>query len=149
DLERDDFSSNCHLALIYCWSMIPRVEPEGMLFRKPVSTFRDHALASRHSLHCYVDFGEMCEAVCLRPYADLARIDERLVAHLDEVRAVEPHLELFTVTFQAKRMPDVFQYRQILPGHLPADTADHLVKADVVLKCISACDVIVIGVLQS
>src|SRR5262245_21043918 len=23
--------------------MIPRVEPEGMLFRKPVSTFRDHA----------------------------------------------------------------------------------------------------------
>src|SRR5262249_22261365 len=40
------------LALLYCWSMIPRVEPEGMLFRKPVSTpdqvrgrlFRDHAL---------------------------------------------------------------------------------------------------------
>src|SRR5215470_14448605 len=32
DLERDDFSSNRHLALIYCWSMIPRVEPEGMLF---------------------------------------------------------------------------------------------------------------------
>src|SRR5262249_10243769 len=103
----------------------------------------------RHSLHCYVDFSEMCEAVCLRPYADLARIDERLVTHLDEVRAVEPHLELFTVTFQTKRMPDVFQDRQILPGHLPADTADHLVKPDVVLKCISACDVIVIGVLQS
>src|SRR5262249_34416253 len=49
----DDFSSNRHLALIYCWSMIPRVEPEGMLFRKPASTpdqvrgrlFRDHALA--------------------------------------------------------------------------------------------------------
>src|SRR5262249_11902981 len=45
DLERDDFSSNRRLALLYCWSMIPRVEPEGMLFRKPVSTFRDHALA--------------------------------------------------------------------------------------------------------
>src|SRR5262249_24463204 len=38
--------------LLYCRSMIPRVEPEGMLFRKPVSTpdqvrgklFRDHAL---------------------------------------------------------------------------------------------------------
>src|SRR5262249_24206578 len=37
--------------LTYCRSMIPRVEPEGMLFRKPVSTpdqvrgrlFRDHA----------------------------------------------------------------------------------------------------------
>src|SRR5262245_46310020 len=51
-LERDDFSSNRHLALLYCWSMIPRVEPEGMLFRKPASTpdqvrgelFRDHAL---------------------------------------------------------------------------------------------------------
>src|SRR5262245_5519251 len=26
--------------------MTPRVEPEGMLFRKPVSTFRDHALAA-------------------------------------------------------------------------------------------------------
>jgi hypothetical protein len=25
-------------------SMIPRVEPEGMLFGKPVSTFPDHAL---------------------------------------------------------------------------------------------------------
>src|SRR5262249_50081554 len=25
-------------------SIIPRVEPEGMLFRKPVPTFRDHAL---------------------------------------------------------------------------------------------------------
>src|SRR5262249_44045137 len=44
-LEPDDFSSNRHLALRYCWSMIPRVEPEGMLFRKPVSTFRDHALS--------------------------------------------------------------------------------------------------------
>src|SRR5262249_48873618 len=51
-IERDDFSSNRHLALFHCWSMIPRVEPEGMLFRKPVSTpdqvrgrlFRDHAL---------------------------------------------------------------------------------------------------------
>src|SRR5260370_42586194 len=35
-LERDDFSSNRHLALTYSWSMI--------FFRKPVSTFRDHAL---------------------------------------------------------------------------------------------------------
>src|SRR5262245_40580086 len=42
-LERDDFSSNRHLALLHGWSMIPRVEPEGMLFRKPVSTFRDPA----------------------------------------------------------------------------------------------------------
>src|SRR5215831_9670801 len=50
--ERDDFSSNRHPALTYAWSMIPRVEPEGMLFRKPVPTpdqvrgrlFRDHAL---------------------------------------------------------------------------------------------------------
>src|SRR6516164_7962408 len=25
------------------WSMIPRVEPEGMLFGKPASTFPDHA----------------------------------------------------------------------------------------------------------
>src|SRR5262249_47948571 len=32
-LERDGFSSNPHLALLYCWSMI--------FFRKPVSTFRD------------------------------------------------------------------------------------------------------------
>ena len=52
-LERDDFSSNRHLALSYALSMIPPVKPEGMLFRKPVSTpdhvrgrlFRDHALA--------------------------------------------------------------------------------------------------------
>src|SRR5262245_64745951 len=35
-LARDDFSSNRHLALTYSWSMI--------FFRKPVSTFRDHAL---------------------------------------------------------------------------------------------------------
>src|SRR5262249_38296276 len=47
-LERDAFSSNRHLALLHCWSMIPRVEPEGMLFRKPVSTFRDHALTARN-----------------------------------------------------------------------------------------------------
>src|SRR5262249_8719912 len=38
------FSSNRHLALVYWRRMIPRVEPEGMLFRKPVSTFQDHAL---------------------------------------------------------------------------------------------------------
>src|SRR5262249_9737282 len=52
--ERDDLSSDRHLALIYCWSMIPRVEPEGMLPRKPAPTpdqvrgrlFRDHALGS-------------------------------------------------------------------------------------------------------
>src|SRR5262249_30760005 len=37
-LERDDFSSNRHPALPYWWSMI--------FFRKPVSTFRDHALVA-------------------------------------------------------------------------------------------------------
>ena len=31
-------------ALIFGWSMIPRVKPEGMLFGKPVST-PDHALS--------------------------------------------------------------------------------------------------------
>src|SRR6516165_6174290 len=35
-LERDDFSSNHHPALTFCLSMI--------FFRKPVPTFRDHAL---------------------------------------------------------------------------------------------------------
>src|SRR5262252_10353744 len=35
-LERDDFSSNRHPALAFWWSMI--------FFRKPVPTFRDHAL---------------------------------------------------------------------------------------------------------
>src|SRR6266576_7313758 len=39
-LERDDFSSNRHPALAYWWSMI--------FFRKPVSTFRDHALLPHH-----------------------------------------------------------------------------------------------------
>src|ERR1700722_1431350 len=37
-LERDDFSSNRHRALAYCWSMI--------FSRKPVPTFRDHAVAA-------------------------------------------------------------------------------------------------------
>src|SRR5262249_51376058 len=37
-LERDDFSSNRHPALTSSWRMI--------FFRKPVSTFRDHALAN-------------------------------------------------------------------------------------------------------
>src|SRR6516165_1631719 len=37
-LERDDDSSNRHLAPAYWWSMI--------FFRKPVSTFRDHALTA-------------------------------------------------------------------------------------------------------
>src|SRR5258707_6460363 len=44
-LERDDFSSNRHPVPSFCLSMIPRVEPEGMLFEKPVPTFPDHALA--------------------------------------------------------------------------------------------------------
>src|SRR4051812_19730727 len=47
-------------ALPYCWSMIPRVEPEGMLFRKPVSTpdqvrgrlFRDHAQKVQQQQGC-------------------------------------------------------------------------------------------------
>src|SRR5262244_815700 len=38
--ERDDFSSNRHPALTCSWSMI--------FSRKPVSTFRDHALSSPH-----------------------------------------------------------------------------------------------------
>src|SRR5262245_26082534 len=62
-LEQDDVSSNRHLALPYCWSMIPRVELEGMLFRKPVSTpdqvrvrlFRDHALFDQAAFHHRVD----------------------------------------------------------------------------------------------
>jgi hypothetical protein len=33
DIERDYFSSNRHHAQIFCLGMIPRVEPEGMLFR--------------------------------------------------------------------------------------------------------------------
>src|ERR1700739_2679745 len=44
-LERDDSSSNRHPALRYWWSMIPASAGTG-LFRKPVSTFRDHALPS-------------------------------------------------------------------------------------------------------
>src|SRR5262249_24475517 len=38
-LERDDFCLNRHPALAFWWSMI--------FFRKPVPTFRDHALARR------------------------------------------------------------------------------------------------------
>jgi predicted acylesterase/phospholipase RssA len=40
-LERDDFSSNRQPALASSWSMI--------FFRKPVSTFRDHALIAGNS----------------------------------------------------------------------------------------------------
>src|SRR3974390_3111434 len=56
-LKRDDFSSNRHPALAYCWSLI--------FFRKPVSTFRDHALGHRaaasgsyprHALGCRTAF---------------------------------------------------------------------------------------------
>src|SRR5262245_26422721 len=36
ELERDDFSSNRHLTLALCWSMI--------FFGKPLHTFPDHAL---------------------------------------------------------------------------------------------------------
>src|SRR5215468_5111225 len=51
--EKADARSVAQRARLYCRSMIPRVEPEGMLFRKPVSTpdqvrgrlFRDHAHA--------------------------------------------------------------------------------------------------------
>src|SRR6516162_10383202 len=45
-LERDDFSSSRHPALHYWWSMTPACAGAG-LFRKPVSTFRDHAPKSR------------------------------------------------------------------------------------------------------
>src|SRR6516165_4901130 len=41
---RDDLSSNRHPALHYWWSMIPAFAGTS-LFRKPVSTFRDHALS--------------------------------------------------------------------------------------------------------
>jgi hypothetical protein len=43
-LERDELWLDRHPALAFCLSMIPRVEPEGMLFGKPDSTFPDHAL---------------------------------------------------------------------------------------------------------
>src|SRR5215469_16222950 len=42
-LDRNDLSSNRHPALHYWWSMTPAFAGAG-LFRKPVSTFRDHAL---------------------------------------------------------------------------------------------------------
>src|SRR5262249_24156500 len=44
-LKRDDFSSNRPHALAHCWS--------NDLFRKPVSTFRDHALAPRTVVHAH------------------------------------------------------------------------------------------------
>jgi hypothetical protein len=46
-LKRDCFKLNRNNALASCLSMIPRVKPEDMLFRKPVPTFRDHALSTR------------------------------------------------------------------------------------------------------
>src|SRR5262249_22273807 len=42
-LEHDDFSSNRHPALTSSWNMI--------FFRKPVSTFRDHALGGAGQIH--------------------------------------------------------------------------------------------------
>jgi hypothetical protein len=60
-LERDEFSSNRHPALRYRWSVIFFRKPvptfrdhavlvEHDLFRKPVPTFRDHALLVEHDL---------------------------------------------------------------------------------------------------
>jgi hypothetical protein len=48
-LERDDLSSNRRPSLNYWWSMIPAFAGAG-LFRKPVSTFRDHALSGKRSV---------------------------------------------------------------------------------------------------
>src|SRR5262249_10473440 len=52
-LERDDFSSNHQPALPLCLSMIS--------FRKPVSTFRDHALEIRGLLMTTRNHGECSE----------------------------------------------------------------------------------------
>jgi hypothetical protein len=43
-LKRDGVGSNRHRALVYCSGMIPQVEPEGMLFGKPLHTFPRRAL---------------------------------------------------------------------------------------------------------
>ena len=48
-LERDDFSSNHHPALALCLSMI--------FFRKPVPTFRDHALGGEQQNHAADAYG--------------------------------------------------------------------------------------------
>jgi hypothetical protein len=50
-LDHDAIRQNRIMISSLCLSMIPRVEPKGMLFGKPVSTFPDHALTST-LLHC-------------------------------------------------------------------------------------------------
>ena len=73
-LERDDFSSNPHPALaFFSWSMIlseNRRPLSGItlllehdLFRKPVSTFRDHGLGSAHRGEEFIDLD--LEAIAL------------------------------------------------------------------------------------
>ena len=68
-LERDDFSSNRHLALSFCLSMISatnafRVCREG----KPLHTFPDHTLAGLTSgRHSAVSLDALAYCVRLRP----------------------------------------------------------------------------------
>src|SRR5689334_21026356 len=79
-LKRDDFSSNRHHALAY-WL-------EYDLFRKPVSTFRDHALARRlGDRQREVDGGAADMAgAATEPEAAAVRLDDRFAQRQAEAK---------------------------------------------------------------
>src|SRR6516165_822727 len=77
-LERDDFSSNHHPALALCWSMI--------LFRKPVATFRDHALRRSLQDGARCLYSDPSGPVAARDWFSHPAMDLRnvaIIAHVD------------------------------------------------------------------
>src|SRR5262245_13835884 len=102
-LKRDDFSSNRHLALSHWWSMI--------FFRKPVSTFRDHALSfSRdllEQLHGGIRVG--------RPWPEAIEREPGLLAGLGVDEDV--------IVLLLRRLTLPIEIRRIVGRHLDAGAA--------------------------
>jgi hypothetical protein len=84
--------------------MIPRVKPEGMLFRKPVPTFRDHALAvPRESSPIGLRAPEIAARELATPFTFDLRIvglQEPLILELQDPKPAREALVFFLYPFQ-------------------------------------------------
>src|SRR5262249_19359822 len=82
----------------------------------------------------------------LGPHADLAWVGEGGVVRLDDLLAVEAHLEVVALGIHAERMPDAGRDLAVPAGELDSAAFDDVIQAHVVLERVGPRDVVVVGI---
>src|SRR5215204_6222693 len=95
----------------------------------------------------YLEVIEVGDAVRLRPQTYLPCVLERLIVRLEQDRSIELDLKPVALNAEAERLPFVGCNVNVFTGKLAALATDHLVEADIALKCVGPSHIVIVGVL--